>query len=216
MHLDSIADIEAGDTLEVGDLIGTVGDTGNAPIGIYHLHFEIRDEENVALDPYPRFTDSFTLKEKISFLRDILRSVDQDEDEYASFLVTHFADELTEAVEKGYAVPDEIESLLEDSPVFSERTAMADLMKLIEQIPLALNIELGIGDQGPAVQLMQLYLIYGSTGPARDQLVAAGPTGYFGAVTEAAVLEHQGTLGAEETGVYDGDTRQTIIRELAK
>ena len=85
MHLDSIADIEAGDELEVGDFIGTVGDTGNAPEGVWHLHFEVRDKDNDPTDPYPRLGQAFTTKERMSFLRDILRDVD-DEEEYVAFV----------------------------------------------------------------------------------------------------------------------------------
>lgn len=53
MHLSDFADdLEAGDVLEVGDIIGYVGNTGNAAGGPTHLHFEIR--KGKALDPYPR------------------------------------------------------------------------------------------------------------------------------------------------------------------
>lgn len=55
MHLSDFADdLEAGDILEPGDLIGYVGNTGNAAGGPTHLHFEIR--KGAALDPYPRLT----------------------------------------------------------------------------------------------------------------------------------------------------------------
>jgi hypothetical protein len=54
MHLDDYAeDLDEGDVLEPGDLIGYVGNTGNASGGAPHLHFEIRDGRE-ALDPYPR------------------------------------------------------------------------------------------------------------------------------------------------------------------
>ena len=42
-HLDSFADgLEAGDWVSAGDVIGFVGDTGNATSGGWHLHFEVR------------------------------------------------------------------------------------------------------------------------------------------------------------------------------
>lgn len=72
MHLDSIADgVKAGTVLEAGDLIGYVGDSGNAKGGVTHLHFEIRDGRE-AIDPYPRLTEEFTLEQKISVLKKIL------------------------------------------------------------------------------------------------------------------------------------------------
>ncbi|MBC7836202.1 peptidoglycan DD-metalloendopeptidase family protein [Acetobacteraceae bacterium] len=64
MHLDSIAKgLSAGDELKKGDLIGYVGNTGNASGGPTHLHFEIR-LSGKATDPYPRLTDEFTQEER--------------------------------------------------------------------------------------------------------------------------------------------------------
>jgi peptidoglycan LD-endopeptidase LytH len=49
-HLDSFADgLEEGDEVVQGQLIGYVGDTGNATPGGWHLHFEVRP------GPHPRF-----------------------------------------------------------------------------------------------------------------------------------------------------------------
>jgi len=39
-HLHSI-EVEAGDTVTAGQIIGSVGDTGSVPRGIAHLHFEV-------------------------------------------------------------------------------------------------------------------------------------------------------------------------------
>lgn len=56
-HLSAFADgLEEGDRVVAGDLIGYVGDTGNASAGGYHLHFEVRpgpDPHNVPVDPVP-------------------------------------------------------------------------------------------------------------------------------------------------------------------
>lgn len=72
MHLDRIADgIKSGTELEVGDIIGYVGNTGNAAGGPTHLHFEIRDGRR-AIDPYPRLTREFTLKERITALTNLI------------------------------------------------------------------------------------------------------------------------------------------------
>lgn len=65
MHLSDFAeDIEAGDVLEPGDLVGYVGNTGNAAGGATHLHFEIR--KGKALDPYPRLTKVFGATELVA------------------------------------------------------------------------------------------------------------------------------------------------------
>ncbi len=73
MHMDAVAEgIKAGKVLEPGDLIGYVGDTGNAKGGVTHLHFEIRKDRK-AMDPYPRLTKEFTTKERIATLLDIVK-----------------------------------------------------------------------------------------------------------------------------------------------
>ncbi len=210
MHLDTIANIDPGDELSAGDFIGTVGDTGNAPDGVYHLHFEIRDEDNDATDPYLRLTDAFTLKEKMSFLKDVFAKIRNDS-EYAEFLVTTFPDEFAEALEKNYVLPNAIEDALEESGLVDSFAAEEKLRALIARIPEFLLIDLEEGDQGPAVQLLQLYLMYTSEGPARDRLLAASATGYFGSVTTAAVVELQAKLGGAEDGVYNKASRTLFL-----
>lgn len=216
MHLDAIADIQRGDELDVGDFIGTVGDTGNAPDGVYHLHLEIRDEDNDPTDPYPRLEDAFTLKEKMSFLKGIINDFPRSQrDEYAEFLVETFTQEFREALRAKYSLPDEIEEAMEDGGVVSTAKLQEQLKALIASIPQLLTLELVNGDSGAAVQLLQIFLIYTGDGPAHADLVAAGPTGYYGTITEAAVREYQVENDLADTGVYNQKTRSGMI-ELAK
>lgn len=211
MHLDTIANISSGDKLDVGDLIGTVGDTGNAPDGVYHLHLEVRDEDNEATDPYPRMEDEFTLKEKISFVKDILRKVDGDEDDYAEFLVETYTSDFKQALNLGYDMPDEIIDALEDMGIVSAAEAEESLAGTLEAIPIALQLELSTGDDNLLVALLQIYLIYTTEGPERSALKAAGPTGYYGSITAGAVRAFQDDANITETGVYDADTREEMM-----
>lgn len=212
MHMKDIADIKRGDKLERGDFIGTVGDTGNAAEGSYHLHFEMRDSKNEPMDPYLRLTDTFTLKEKMSFLENILDGV-SDEDEYALFLVETFPTEFKEALRKGYSLPKEIEEALEDNGVYSEQKLKDQLDTLIASIPSFVKAPLDKGNQGASVSLLQIYLIYSLEGVERDQLLAAGPTGYYGSITASAVSALQKKHKLPTTGVYDTTTRTELIKK---
>lgn len=211
MHLDAVANIDPGDVLKVGDFIGTVGDTGNAPDGVYHLHFETRDSDG-AQDPYPRMTDSFTLKEKITFLDKIFDDRTVDDDKFATFLVETFPNDFRQALAAGYDVPRVIEVELRDSGVTTAAEKLAALESLLKKLPVALGRELRVGDSGPEVVLLQLYLMYLTEGTARDSLLAAGATGYYGSVTAGAVSAYQATHSVAVTGVYDSVTRAHMIQ----
>jgi peptidoglycan hydrolase-like protein with peptidoglycan-binding domain len=210
MHLDSIADIERGDKLSVGDFIGTVGDTGNAPDGVYHLHFEVKDEDNDATDPYERLDGTpFTLKQKMSFLEDILKDVD-DPKEYAEFLVANFPEEFTDAAIAEYSLPSEVDEVLEDTGVDENIELLAQLNELIEMIPSVIPVGVSEGDAGVAVSLLQTYLIFNSEGNSRDALANASATGYFGPITTAALAEYQDNNRLDETGVFDLQTKEEM------
>jgi murein DD-endopeptidase MepM/ murein hydrolase activator NlpD len=73
MHLDKFADgLKAGQVLKPGDLIGYVGNTGNAAGGPTHLHFEIHDDTRKAVDPYPRLTGSFSTSDLIRIYTNLI------------------------------------------------------------------------------------------------------------------------------------------------
>ena len=78
MHLSDIADgIKTGTVLKAGELLGYVGDTGNAKGGAPHLHFEIRKSRK-ALDPFPRLTKEFTTNERIAVLLEIVKELQKE------------------------------------------------------------------------------------------------------------------------------------------
>ncbi|MFZ2556247.1 MAG: peptidoglycan-binding protein, partial [Minisyncoccia bacterium] len=70
MHLSSIAPgIETGDKVLRGEIIGFVGNTGNASGGPAHLHFELR-QGGSAMDPFPRLSTVFTRAEEEKSISD--------------------------------------------------------------------------------------------------------------------------------------------------
>lgn len=210
MHLDTIAPLKRGAKLKVGDLIGTVGDTGNAPDGVYHLHFEVRDDDNKATDPYLRLGSDFTLKQKISFLQQHFKKIRNDA-EYAAFITTTFAKEIAEAVRQGYDLPTPIDSELKKSGLSVTNDAQVALKKIIATIPAVLTSDLQKGDMGAQVSLLQLYVIFTSSGPARDTLALSGATGYFGPATASALLEYQTNNKLVASGIYSPTMRSVMI-----
>ena len=46
-------DLEPGTRVAVGEVLGWLGDSGNAESSTVHLHFELRTPEGVAIDPWP-------------------------------------------------------------------------------------------------------------------------------------------------------------------
>lgn len=184
MHLSEIS-VKAGEELEKGDLIGLVGNTGNASGGAAHLHLEIR-ENRKATDPFPRITLELPLKDKINYLEDIL----EDEEDLVDFVVANYKSELWQAKVAGIKLPFDVEKKL---PLVGVTTAPT----VAPVLPVG---ELTIGSNGPLVSLIQNFLILKNSGPKARALKAAGATGYFGPVTKNAVQEYQ-----EENNIKPAD-----------
>jgi peptidoglycan LD-endopeptidase LytH len=58
-HLDRYGIFHPGDIVRAGDVVGYVGDTGNAKGTPFHLHYGIYSRIGVARNPYPRLTGRF-------------------------------------------------------------------------------------------------------------------------------------------------------------
>lgn len=56
-HLNSVADITTGQRLVPGDVLGTVGTTGNARGTPPHLHYGVYRMSNGAINPFPLLAD---------------------------------------------------------------------------------------------------------------------------------------------------------------
>jgi hypothetical protein len=187
MHLDEIADdLESGDELAVGGLIGFVGNTGNASGGPAHLHFEIREGRNHT-DPFPRLTAEFALEDKMEFVEEMFDGGISDEEAFAIFLVTHFSTVFLNAQMRGIELPEEIENAL------SERIT-------------TIVRDLDIGSQGDDVTALQSILI------AEGHLAISTPTGYFGPLTQTALQAYQRAHGIVPASGYFGPITRAYLR----
>jgi peptidoglycan hydrolase-like protein with peptidoglycan-binding domain len=211
MHLDELADLDAGDVLQIGDFIGTVGDTGNAQGGGPHLHFEVRTSK--AYDPFPRIQKEFSFKEKINATIEIFKNVSgKKEQKIAAFLAKEYKAEMTQALNGGYALPRALVDALKKEGVVSTASLQDTLNAVIDSIPKAIDKELSLGAQGSEVSLLQFFLIHKNSGPQALALKNAKATGYFGEVTKAAFVEYQQKAHIAETGAYDFKTREMMMR----
>lgn len=199
MHLDSI-EVKRGDVLKVGDLIGTVGNTGNASGGAPHLHFEIHEGGDYQ-DPYPRLTREFTTEERGEALVKIIKDADRDD---VADIINEHRSILIAARAAGVKLTDEIEDEL--------GTALLSPSGTVPAGTATFTRDLTIGSQGTDVSMLQAFLIAEASGPATEALLAAGATGYFGPITQSALAEYQAKVGISPTSGYFGPlTRARIL-----
>lgn len=201
MHLDDIAEgLRSGDELAEGDLIGYVGDTGNAVGGVTHLHFEIR-EGRTPLDPFPRLQKEFTLRERMEALEEILNDSDDEEDE-ARALAISYGGLFVAAVAQDIDIPEAVEEVLAQAGV-------------VAGVPAAgFARDLDVGMRGQDVIALQAFLIAENEGPQATALALAGATGYFGALTKAALAEYQAANTITPAAGYFGPLTRAFIASM--
>ncbi|MCF7831593.1 MAG: peptidoglycan DD-metalloendopeptidase family protein [Candidatus Pacebacteria bacterium] len=198
MHLSELADIDEGDVLEAGDLIGYVGHTGNAVAAAPHLHFEIRDEDGDAIDPYPRLTQVFDLDDTIEYLEKILDDAD-DEDELAEFLVTKFRSVFITAMAQDIDLPDATQDAME--------TIVAPVVVVSYGSSTG---TLRVGSRGPEVVILQNFLVKKGVGSA-SRVIADGA---FGPITRQALIDYQASVGLVADGIYGPKSKAYVTSQM--
>ena len=226
MHLSRFGEgAVVGAVLARGDIIGYVGNTGNASGGSPHLHFEIRN--NGATDPFPRLTLEFTLAERMAFLTKILANT--SDTSLAGTLVANFRSVFTAAQSQGIALPPAIANLVGGNAptpplTTSTNTQIAALLAQLQVLqaqlaalqgttPTSYTRDLRLGSTGADVKALQIYLnTHGFAVAVSGAGSLGSETTYFGPATRAALIRFQIAKGITPAAGYFGPiTRAALI-----
>ncbi len=209
MHLREVAKgLMSGTQLKRGDVIGFVGNTGDASGGAAHLHFEIR--RGGATDPYPRLTQVFSVQERMSAVSQALEKA-TDPAALAHALASNFSSSFDTAKSQGIAVAQSILSTLGSGIAVGVTTAEA-ATPLTAPTATGYSRDLEIGMKGDDVRKLQKYL------NANGYLITNigdGSPGYettmFGSLTKKALITFQNAKGILPSAGYFGPKTRAYV-----
>ena len=75
---------------------------------------------------------------------------------------------------------------------------------------------LTVGSRGDDVKNLQRFLIAQGKGSSTEALAGAGDTGYFGALTRAALAEYQSSVGVAPSAGFFGPITRTKLQSLGQ
>jgi len=225
MHLDKFGEgVSSGTVLQPGSLIGYVGNTGNASGGAPHLHFEVHNASNTAIDPMPFLTQEFTPQQKITFLNTIFSS-SSDPVALSQLLAANFRTTFINDQNIGIILPPLINGALGSavnvSVPIATPVAVASTGSTVSTGALVLTRNLYKGISGEDVRKLQQFLNSHGFAVAAPGLVdstgspQAGSPGnetiYFGPATEAAVIRFQLAHAIQPSVGYVGPITRASI-----
>ncbi len=203
MHLDKIGEgVVAGLLLAKGDLIGYVGNTGNASGGAAHLHFEIHDSSNTPINPFPRLTSELTLQEKMTYLSGVFAKA-SDQGGLSQLLVANFHNTFASALVQNIGLPTQISIVLgvrQPVPVAGKTIFTRNLYQGL------------VGEDVRSLQKLLnangfIVAVSGAGSPGSE-------TAYFGPATLAAVIRFQVAKGITPVAGYVGPITRAALALL--
>ncbi len=213
MHLREIAKgIERGVILKRDDVLGYVGNTGNASGGAPHLHFEIR--KNGATDPFPRLTQVFSIQERMNAVQQALEKTN-DAATLAQTLASNFKSTFNSATAAGVSVTQSILSALGNATGITPTPAAAFTLTSSSNTAgtnVGYTRDLEIGMKGEDVRKLQKFL--NANGYLITNIGDGSPgyeTLYFGSLTQKALITYQKAKGISPAAGYFGPKTRAYV-----
>jgi peptidoglycan LD-endopeptidase LytH len=204
MHLKEIATgISEGVVLKRGDVLGYVGNTGNASGGAPHLHFEVR--KNGPTDPLPRISQSFSLNERMTGVAQALERT--NDASLADTLASNFKSTFSSAVSQGVSVTQTILSKINLTTASAQTSTTMSPTGAFTR-----NLERGM--RGEDVRALQVFL--NSKGFIITTAGGGSPgqeTTLFGALTEKALAKFQASNGITPAIGYFGPKTRAFVNK---
>jgi hypothetical protein len=216
-HLDTFAPhLKVGQELKEGDLIGTVGNTGNAKTSSPHLHFTIYTLKG-AVNPFPRLTKEFSTKDRETALETILENAKNKEEtenliaqQYKTVSQKKIVETPSISVQSVKTVK-EVDIVVTNAPVKSSSKETSTKKNNSDAITITENLR--IGAKGEEVKKLQQFLIEQKSGELAELLATYGPTGTFGKLTFSALVEYQKKAGINPASGYCGPVTRSFINK---
>jgi len=220
------AGLKRGTAVSRGQVVGWVGDSGNAEATVSHLHFEIRNPDRTTINPYesllaasggqasgsspsPTHSSVGGIEAEEQFI--VTRSLQEgmtDTDVVVLHqelkLLGYYSGALTETFTS--VTREAVRSFQNDKGIsptgvadVATRKALAASVQLLPPTITSASSSLSLGARGEAVSILQQKL-------KELGFFSSDVTGYFGPITQKAVIAFQSANGIEPIGIVGPKT----------